>query len=658
MTRVPTYSTYMNMINQSTNIRDKLNLYSFQASTGLKSPTYAGYGMSAYNIVSLEASLNITQNFMNTNDTLNVEVEVQNTATTAIHDLINDFKSQLLNFSGMDLNNINTDITGGELTFTSGTPSDYVGKTLTINGTTYTFVDDDQQYANVEHPINLQTVIDDAGKHTAEENAAAVMNAMKTRMEADSTWSPDFTIDTEKNKFEFPLYTINGTSTLLNTDSVKMGEAHKMSGDQYQAMQQLQQSAFTTMKAMVDSLNTFANGKYVFGGGISYQAPVNFPFQTLEEFQAYYNGSSVKYPSNAATQLSSWNVNGTQTGSITLERDDALSDRATITANGGSFLTTKVTAGAEATGNLLFDADDNTIKASQYGAFNSLSAGDTLVIDGTDAEQNAKAYVIKSVSADGKTITVEDTNGGIAEDMDLTNGGNLTFSSSFPVGSVVNMDGFGTNVSPQVQVTGISDDGTQLYVTVDTSRFPANGAAQTFPADGKWSMNSESYYQGGNLSSEQRISENQSITMDITAADPAFEKLFRALGEIAQGNLTTALDPTMNFDGVIDFDNTADRAENALTLISDGLFNGGKSSSQSNSDLYTIQAKIDSHLIILNQTAENQKIVKTNLENSITSLKSVDKEEAATLALLASYNLQASYAVMQMAMSNTILDYL
>ena len=242
--------------------------------------------------------------------------------------------------------------------------------------------------------------------------------------------------------------------------------------------------------------------------------------------------------------------------------------------------------------------------------------------------------------------------------MELANGGDLTFSSSFPVGSVINMEGFGTNVSPQVQVTGISDDGTQLYVTVDTSRFPANGAAQTFPADGKWNMTSESYYQGGNLSSEQRISENQSITMDITAADPAFEKLFRALGEIAQGNLTTTLDPTMNFDGVIDFDNTADRVENALTLISEGLFNGGKSSSQSNGDLYTVQAKIDSHLVILNQTAENQKIIKTNLENSITSLKSVDKDEAATLALLASYNLQASYAVMQMAMSTTILDYI
>lgn len=658
MTRVPTYATYMNMVNQATNLRSKLDLYSFQASTGLKSPTYSGYGMSAYNIVSLEASLNITENFMNTNDILNVEIEVMNTSTSSIQDLINDFKSQLLSFSGMDLDQINPDITGGEITFTSGNPSDYVGKTLTINGTEYTFVDDDPQYADVEHPINLQSVIDDAGNHTAEENAAAVLDAMKTQMEADGTWSADFSIDTEKNKFEFPLYTINGTSTLLNTDSVEMGEPHTMSSEQYQTMQQLQQSAFTTMMAIVDSLNTFANGKYLFGGGVSTQAPVDFPFQTLEEFQAYYNGSSITYPGNAAAQLSSWEVDGSQTGSITLERDDTMSDRATITANGGSFLTTKVTAGAEATGNLSFDADDNTIKATQYGAFNNLSAGDTLVIGGNDAGGNAKAYVIKSVSEDGKTITVEDTNGGIAEDMEIANGGDLTFSSSFPVGTVVNMDGFGSNISPQVQVTGISDDGTQLYVTVDTSRFPANGEAQTFAADGNWSMTSESYYQGGDLSSEHRISENQSITMDITAADPAFEKIFRALGEIAQGNLTTSLDPTMEIDGTIDFDNTATRVEDALNLISEALFNGGKSTSASNGDLYTIQAKIDSHLVILNQTAENQTLVKNNLENSITSLKSVDKDEAALQAVLASYNLQASYAVMQMAMSTTILDYL
>lgn len=55
---------------------------------------------------------------------------------------------------------------------------------------------------------------------------------------------------------------------------------------------------------------------------------------------------------------------------------------------------------------------------------------------------------------------------------------------------------------------------------------------------------------------------------------------------------------------------------------------------------------------------ENQTLVKNNLENNISSLKNVDKTEAATKLLLAVENLQASYSVMQTTMSLSILDYL
>ena len=51
-------------------------------------------------------------------------------------------------------------------------------------------------------------------------------------------------------------------------------------------------------------------------------------------------------------------------------------------------------------------------------------------------------------------------------------------------------------------------------------------------------------------------------------------------------------------------------------------------------------------------------MVKNNLENNISSLKNVDKTEAATKLLLAVENLQASYSVMQTTMSLSILDYL
>ena len=649
MTRVPTYASYTNMINQSLNIKSKLDLYNYQTITGLKAPKYSGYGSQAYSIVSLEAALGVTQNFMSNNDILNVEINAQNTATSSIKDSINDFKTMLLNFSGMDLDKINPDITGGEITFTNGDPNDYLGQTITIDGVEYTFTDD----PDLENGIDLTQVIADAGTHTEEENAEAIMNALKDALPAN----PDYKFD--KNKFEFPLYTINGSSSVLNMDGVETGEPHTMTDEQYQTMQQIQQQAFSTMKAIVDSLNTYVNGKYIFGGGVSNHAPIEFPFATLEEFQAYYDGSNIKYPSNASANLSNWEFSPEQLGEITLERDDTTTNNATITAgNAGGFLQNKVTSGPETTGNLTFDKEKNTINATQYGAFNNLKAGDTLVLGGNDAGGNAKAYVIKSVSEDGKTITVEDTNGGITEDMVVPNGGDITFGSSFPVGSVIDMEGFGNNVSPQVQVTGISDDGTQLYVTVDPSRFPENGAPLTFPERGSWSLTSSSYYQGGDLSSEQRISENQSITMDITGGDPAFEKLFRALGEIAQGNLTTSLDPTQDFEGLIDFDNTSDRVQNALDLIGEGLFNSGKTSSQVNGDLYTIQSKIDSNMVIMNKTTENQKLVEVNLQNSISSMKNVDQTEAAIMALLASNNLSVSYSILQQAMSTSLLNFI
>ena len=72
MVRVPTYSSYMSMLNQTLGIKSQLDLYSFQATTGLKSPTYSGYGMSASSIVSMEASLQVTENFLETNKLLDI----------------------------------------------------------------------------------------------------------------------------------------------------------------------------------------------------------------------------------------------------------------------------------------------------------------------------------------------------------------------------------------------------------------------------------------------------------------------------------------------------------------------------------------------------------------------------------------------------------
>lgn len=629
------------MLSQTMSTKANLDLYNFQALTGLKSPTYSGYGMTASSIVGNEAALGVTKNFMENNKILTTEVKAVNTSLESVSKAINDFKSLLTSFSGMDLEKITPDYTGGEITFGSNEDV-YAGKTLTVNGQVYTFTNDGD---NTGNNIDLSTLTPGSDTYGAD-----VMNALKEKLQTtDAENFPDFTF--EDNKFEFPLYTINGESSVLDASGVTTGEPHTMSDDQYREMKQLQTMAFTTMTSLVDSLNIFANGKYLFGGGVSTQPPVEFPFKTLDEFQSFYDGVNITYPTNSSADLSTYSVGASMTGDIELINNGG--NKGTIKATGGSFLTPSISANEATTGDLTFNSDKNTIKATQYGAFNTLKPGDSIVISDVGDTHNG-AYVIKSVSADGKTITFEDSTPIRADDT-IANGGGAQISKSFPVGAIINMEGFDNNISPQVQVTGISDDGTELYVTVDPARWPET--SQTVDASSRWKLDSNSYYRGGELITEKRVNNNQSITLDVNANDPVFEQMFRALGMIAQGNLVDTRNP-LDGDTGIDPNETFKRVNEALDLISDAIYSGGRNSDLKNPDLYTVQAKMNSNTIILNNVEENLTLVSNNLQTNIDSLKNVDKEEAAVKALLALNQLNASYSVLQAAMSTSLLNYL
>lgn len=641
MTRIPTYSSYMNMLNQTLDTKAKLDLYSFQAQTGLKSPTYSGYGMSAFSIVNTEAILGVTQNFMENNKILTTEVQTINTSLESISSALNDVKSMLTKFSGMDLEDITPDYTGGEITFGSNEDV-YVGQTITINGTQYTFTNGD----NTGNNIDIGTLTPGNENYGAE-----VMNALSEKLKVtDAENYADF--EFEGNKFSYPYYTVDGESSVLNVEGVTTGKPHTMNDDQYQTMTELQTTAFNAMKSLVDCLNVFANGKYLFGGGVSSQAPVDFPFATIEEFQEYYDGLNITYPTNGSAALSSYDLNGEALGDIQLIGNGSNQGTIKINNPNGSFLTQSLIAAEGTTGDLTFNSDKNTINATQYGAFNSIKPGDTLVI-GDAGDTHNGSYIVKSVSADGKTITFEESTPIRADDV-IANGGGAKFSTSFPVGTVIDMTGFDKNISPQVQVTGVSADGTELYVTVDPSRWPET--TQDIAASGKWSLESHSYYQGGDLVSEKHISDNQSITMDVNAGDAAFEQMFRALGMIAQGNFVDTRNPLEGAD--VDPNQTLNRVTEALDLINDAIYSAGRNSDMKNNDLYTIQAKMNSNTVVLNNMEETQTLMVHNMQTNIDSLKNVDQTEAAVKALLAMNNLNASYSVLQAAMSTSLLNYL
>lgn len=641
MTRVPTYSSYMNLLNQTINNKSRFELYNYQSITGLKAPTYSGYGVSAYSIVNMEASLNVTDNLLENNKLMNIELKTMNTSMQAINNAVSDFKAMINSFSGSDIDNLTPDYTGGKITFTDNNEATYLGKTITINGTRYTFANN-----GTGNNIDISGIAADSG---ADGYAEKVMQALQNKIDPTGK-HPNYKFDGAT--FEFPLYTINGGSSILKATGVKTGDPYTMSQDQAHNLNELQNTAFSTMQMLVDALNVSANGKYLFGGGNATTSPINFPFKSLSEFQSYYDGKNIKFPTNSTANLCNRLVTNASTGSLTIDKIEGNQFKITPEKADG-FLEQAVAANPETTGKLTFNADNNSLNATQYGAFNTIKAGDTLVIGGTGDNNNS--FVVKSVSEDGKTIIFEDNAGHNITDEALDDPTGVTISTSYPVGAVIEMEGMGSNVAPRVQVTSVNADGS-LNVTANPDYFNANQVV--IPDSSRWKMTTTSYYVGGQSSVDRMISSNQSISMDVTADDGAFEKLFRALGQIAQGNLVDTENPA-DIDGLIETNKAYDIVTSANKLLLNAVDDSGYTKkSGPNSSLYSVTAKLDANYVLLNATDENLTLVKNNLQTSVDSLKNVNQEEAAVKALLAQNNLAASYSVLQNAMSMSLLNYL
>ena len=628
--RVPTYANYMNSIAAIRNNRNELDKYSYQSLSGLKYQNYSGYGMKSYNIVSMEATLAVTNTFMENNEFANISLKTASLSIETIMDAVAEVRDMLSDFLAGDLDKIAPDYTGGELKFKSDTFTDYVGKTLTLKGTTYTFSNGDNSGNNID--ISAATNKDD------------IMQAVVNKV-----GSSDITFN--EGKINFPLYTVDGISSVLDDSTlVETGTPHTMSADHSLDLQNLQRQAFSAMQLLADTLNTNVSGRYVFGGGSSGE-PVSFKYSSLNEFQEYYDGVNTIYPSTPSAVLSNFSVNYAKTGDIEFVPDTGDKGYHTIKALGGSFVEEAIVMNTSNVGDVIFDSMANTMKGSEYGAFSSLKVGDTIVINGDNAGGNAKTLVIESISADGRTVTFDDS--AKVVDFGPADPTGIVINKSFPKGSVINLNGFGNNnLAPSATVVGVSSDGTELYAKADSDRFPAFTSA----GNGAWSIESETYYQGGNLKYNQRISESQTLSFDVKASDSAFDKIFRALGQLAQGNIVDFNNPAKgdSFDPY----RTRDLVNEVMELITSATSGVNDLTQMPNSSLYSISAKFSADYSTLTRVMDNQKLAVNNLENNIGRIKDADKDEAAVKLLMSQNALEASYSVLSTVSKLSLLDYM
>lgn len=309
----------------------------------------------------------------------------------------------------------------------------------------------------------------------------------------------------------------------------------------------------------------------------------------------------------------------------------------------GGFVTSSMKGSALQTGDIGFSVNQNTMTATVKGAFSSYKTGDCLIIKGADG--NDKMYIIDSVSADGRTVKFSDETP-VEEEMSLlngktiTDGAGVTICKTYSVGATVEMAGTSGAYNGLYTVLGVSDDGKELIVR--TEDFPEYGATESFTSA---RFETSTYYKGGQLSSSYRISETTTVVNDINASSAAFEKVFRALGAIAQGNM---LDPD-------NLDNATQRVSEALDLLDEALTANSK---EKNGDVTSVQYAVISKLDLVKTTVDNQTVLQNSMETYISSLTQVNKTEAATMLLQAAENLKVSYSVLATINQLSLLNYL
>lgn len=776
-TRVPTTATYRIYMNNMSNQKSSINQLSYQATTGNKYDSYDKYGLSSYRILSLQNEQSVVEKYLETNSISQVVLESQQKAVDDIRSAVISFRDQLREFFANDLTKMSKNPSEEELIALQNTQEAafeamslmayYLNSQVDGN---YIFGGGKDGQKPVDFPYttleDFQAAYD--GKiltyptsysaSLSEMSSASELTNGATLKQNFQTLTPKTTVRTGEATNEMRFDSANKTLTANNVDTFKgfsAGDKIGITGTagnnktltvasvsddgktltfvEDVADETLTNSAGVTLTKGWSFVNTpedilqnqpetnvlkgatgeFSNLKAgekmkiegtgandgyktiesisLDGSTVTFKEQVvtEAPVTTAKAHQSLDTGT-ITAQSNAGTVIQNFTVNKDQLTvagqtlkalnantfanvkagqNITINDKlyyvkDVSDDGKTLTFSGNvpdaadwtgttvefatrsdtrGFITDSLKGSALQTGDIGFYAKDNAMKAAVKGAFSSYKTGDTLVVQGADG--NDRMYIVKSVSADGRTVSFDDSTP-VAEDMNITNGKQITdgkgitIGKSYPVGATVDLGKTSGAYNGKYTVTGVSDDGKTL--TVKTKDFPEYGAEETFAtAD----VATYSYYDGGYLKTTYRVSETSAFSNDVTAASSAFEKLFRAMGEIAQGNLLDADNPESAHARVSDALNILDASLNA-------------NSKEKNGDITSIQYSVISKLDLVKTTIESQTASKESLTTYINNMTQVDKTEAVTYLLQAKQDLEVSYSVLSAINRLSLLQYL
>jgi len=307
------------------------------------------------------------------------------------------------------------------------------------------------------------------------------------------------------NSLQDRLHTIHNTLIELNVQDVNQA----LSADETSTIREAQEYAFAAMQDIAYYLNTQGDGGYLFSGGRSDQKAVDFPYGTLDEFQAAYDGSNITFPTTRTANVPDVKITQAQHGGLTFGPNTitpavgfetstaSLTPGTVIELTDGSMTTQRftVTAQNSGTGALTVTPDPSALTATNatitgvsYYKGDSLEyqhrVGEDRSIElGINAKNPAfeKAFRALGMLAQGgldtaSTTTLAATTGTLTFDnaagtVTAATGGSL---AGLPIGSAITFPGTANNATQTFTI--VSNDGTTMTLDPPPTAEPAIAA--------------------------------------------------------------------------------------------------------------------------------------------------------------------------------------
>lgn len=610
-TRVATYASRQVLINRLLDTQKRMETSSIQVTTQKKAQQYQGIASDSFRLVNFENELSQVQRFIDNNKVASIRLSTMNTTVTSADDTMRDMRSELIDFQSRDL-------------------GDWSG-------------DDEQAY------VALQRRAFDTMK--------AVGYFMNVNIDGRYLFSG---ASTSTQPVNLPWDTLEQFQTTYDGLNVTYGETRAATLSKISISASMT-TGHNTAADRTDLTNTqLGTVTYDPAGTINASTPGAFKDMAMGETITITGGP------NAGTTFTIDSVSadgqtlnvtpppvaGSAAAGVSMSHDVTYG---TLSAADGTFITGTLTD--DAFGVLTtapgVDGATGTFSTSKSGAFSNLTAGTTLLLDQDAANgaalPNDGIYTVISVSADGRSVTVEPP----------------------PPAAVI--DGPGTGTSPEIRIglpegapiklsnsasnggyyavhwpTGLSAADTTAVINGALAFVKPDLAPGTVTENVK--IETLPYYQGDQMTFNHRLDTDRTISVGANAGDPAIEKALRAMGIISQGL-------PVNGAGSPDIAELTRRLDSALELINDCLEHK-LSSPEAAGDLKGMSERIGYNLKILDASSEQQGTFAGFLQTRTADMENVNPAEAIMQLQNDANSLEVSYSALSTIMGLSLVNYI